>query len=248
MADDPGFQTRQGRSTPEKIYVREFDLTEELMGDLDLGEMLFLVLRGHRPDPPQSEMVNAVLVSLVEHGLTPSALAARLTYYGAPESLQGAVASGLEGVGSRLVGPTQEVARLLQTSLEESGDQDVSGLAELIVEEYTEKGDILPGLGHPEHDPEDPRTVKLFTMARNREVDGRHMALIQAIQTRASDSLDKHLPINVTGAIGAILSDMGFEWRIVRGFSVIARSVGLVGHLKEEIENPISPDLWSEMG
>lgn len=247
MSESSDFSTRQGRSNPDRIFVRDFDLTEELMGELDLGEMTFLVLRGRRPDEREARMINTVLVTLVEHGLTPSALAARLTAYGEPESLQGAVASGLLGVGSRFVGPTQNVAELLQTTLEEADGDSPGEMAEEVVGEYRRRGDILPGLGHPEHDP-DPRSVKLFGLADELDLAGEAVGLIQAIQTEAEERLDRSLPINVTGAIGAILTDMDFDWRVVRGFSVISRCVGLVGHFQEELEDPIGPELWAMMG
>lgn len=247
MSESPDFRTRQGRSTPDQIFVRDFDLTEELMGELDLGEMTFLVLRGHKPDEAEAAMINTVLVTLVEHGLTPSALAARLTAYGEPESLQGAVASGLLGVGSRFVGPTQNVAKLLQTTLEEHGGDSTEEAAETVVAEYRRRGDILPGLGHPEHDP-DPRTVKLFELAEELGLSGDAVDLVRAIQAEAERRLERSLPINVTGAIGAILTDMNFDWKVVRGFSVISRCVGLVGHFQEELEDPIGPELWAMMG
>ncbi len=247
MSESPDFRTRQGHSTPAEIFVRDLNLTDELIGELDLGEMTYLVLRGQKPDDREARMVNAVLVTLVEHGLTPSALATRLTAYGEPESLQGAVASGLLGVGSRFVGPTQDVAELLQTTLREHDEESLETMADGVVSGYRERGEILPGLGHPEHDP-DPRTVELFELAETLELSGDGVALIRAVQQEAEERLDRSLPINVTGAIGAILTDMGFDWQVARGFSVISRCVGLVGHFQEELEDPIGPKLWTLMG
>lgn len=231
------------RSTSERIEIHGLDLVTELIGVVGLGDMAFLELKGRLPNPGESVVVNALLVALVEHGLTPSALAARLTLLGAPEALQGAVAAGLLGLGEVFVGSIEGAAHMLQEGLE-GGDQDVSEIARRIVNEHRARGAILPGLGHPIHRKADPRTRRLFVVAQANGVAGRHVELMRAIGLEAEAAHGRALPVNVTGAIGAIASDLQIPWRICRALGVMARAVGLAGHLLEEIEHPIAPELW----
>jgi citrate synthase len=238
-------------STATNVFVRGQDL-DDLIGTVDVGEMLFLLLTGRLPTSSEGRITNAVLVALVEHGMTPSAMAARLTWLGAPENFQGAVASGLLGVGSRLVGSVDEVARTLQEAVaglrrdDGTAADDVAfyaQTAEELVADYHERRVPIPGIGHPVHQPEDPRTVRLIALAAELGLRGPHLCLQQAIRVAAGRRWDRHFPINVTGAIGAIVSDLGFPWQVARGFPLISRCVGLVGHLREEIDHPMAQSL-----
>lgn len=232
-------------SNRTRIVVRGHDLPSEVIGRLDLGDFSFLQLTGRLPTPEQSRVYNAILVTLVEHGLTPSALAARLTYAGAPESMQAAVAAGLCGLGTVFVGSMENAARLLSEALPSSaGEVDIEGRARIIAAEYKASGRILPGLGHPIHKPVDPRAPRLFEVAAECGLSGNYVALIQAIAAEAERLSGKPLPVNATGAIGALCCELGFSWKVVRGFGVMARAVGLVGHILEEAENPIAQELW----
>src|SRR5207302_8871621 len=128
------------------------DLTADLMGSINLGDMAFLELLGRRPSAGESIVFNAMLVSLVEHGITPNTLAARLTYLGAPEALQGAVAAGLLGLGSVFVGTIDGAARMLQEALApEKVGADLALIAQAVVREHVEAQQLIPGLGHPIH-------------------------------------------------------------------------------------------------
>lgn len=232
-------------STRDRIVVRGRSLPDELLGSLNLGDFAFLQLTGNVPTPEQSRLFNAILVTLVEHGLTPSALAARLTYTGAPEAMQAAVAAGLCGLGSVFVGSMEGAARMLYAALpkgEAAGDLDA--LAREVVAGYRARREILPGLGHPIHKPIDPRTPRLFAIAAECGMAGPYVALIQKIAAEAERAAGKPLPVNATGAIGAICCELGFPWTVVRGFGVMARAVGLVGHIMEEAERPIAQEIW----
>lgn len=245
MSEQWSFSTRTGHSSPDSIEVYGFNLSEELIGELNLGEMFYLVVKEEKPSQNEARLLNAILISLVEHGLTPSAVSTRLTYLGEPESLQGAVASGLLGVGSQFVGTTENTAKILQRTIQDQDDNSTtSDLASEIVEDFRNRGESIPGLGHPLHEPEDPRTVKLLDLAAKLDQTGKHTALLKEVRDHLSKKIDRTLPINVTGTIGALLSDMGFSWRIIRGCSIVSRCVGLIGHLKEEQENPMAMDLW----
>lgn len=215
-----------GWSTPDRIVVRGKDLPREILGTLNLGDMAFFELTGNLPDARQSRLFNAMAVTLVEHGVTPSALAARLTYLGAPEAMQAAVAAGLCGLGSVFVGSMEGCAKLLSEG--KSAEQIIS------------ENKRIPGLGHPLHKPVDPRTVRLFEIARETSFYGKYCQLIEAIGKM------KGLPVNATGAIGALACELGLDWRAVRGIGVMARAVGLVGHLLEESRRPMAEAVWHQ--
>jgi citrate synthase len=212
-----------GWSNRERIVVRGKDLPGEILGHLNLGDMAFLELTGRTPDEKESKLFNAMVVTLVEHGVTPSALAARLTYLGAPEAMQAAVAAGLCGLGSVFVGSTEGVARMLSEST------DAAELA---------KQKRIPGLGHPLHKPVDPRTVRLFEIARETGFYGKYCRAMEALAKA------RNLTLNATGAIGALACELGLDWRAVRGLGVMARAVGLVGHILEESRQPIAEEVW----
>jgi len=217
-------RTEMGWSTTDRIVVRGKDLPGELLGNINLGDMAWLELTGRLPSADESRMFNAMVVTLVEHGVTPSAIAARMTYLGAPEAMQAAVAAGLCGLGSVFVGSTEGCARMLMEH------KDVKS----ILENYQQ----IPGLGHPIHRPVDPRTVKLFEIAKECGFFGAYCELMISI------AKTKNLTLNATGAIGAISCEMKLDWKAVRGLGVMARAVGLVGHLLEESRDPMAGEIW----
>ena len=216
-------------STVDRIVVRGKDLPGEILGNLNLGDMAFLELTGRIPNTKESKLFNAMVVTLVEHGVTPSALVARLTYLGAPEAMQAAVAGGLLGLGSVFVGSMEGVAKLC-TEAFASASPDIPA----ILERYKR----VPGLGHPLHKPVDPRTVRLFEIARETGFYGRYCRLMEEIAAQ------KKLTLNATGAIGALACELGLDWRCVRGLGVMARAVGLVGHVLEEARDPMAEEIW----
>jgi citrate synthase len=212
-----------------------------LLGKVSLGDVAFLELKGRLPSAPESAMFNALAVTLVEHGLTPSTIAARLTYFGAPESLQGAVAAGLLGMGDRFGGSIEEAARMLQ---EAPAAGERRAVAREIVAGYRKRKEIIPGLGHPVHNP-DPRTARLFELAEQNGFSGRHVRLMELIGQKATAVYGRDLPVNATGAIAAIATEMEIPWRVTRGLALIARAIGLVAHVQEEMDDPIAAEIWS---
>ncbi len=217
-----------GWSTAQRIVVHGKDLPDEILGHLNLGDMAFLGLTGRVPTANESRLFNAMVVTLVEHGVTPSAMVARLTYLGAPEALQAAVAAGLLGLGSVFVGSMEGVARILSEAVEKGKD------AKTVLAENRR----MPGLGHPIHKPIDPRTVRLFELAKETGFYGKYCQLMEAI------AKERNITLNATGAIGALACELGLDWKIVKGLGVMARAVGLVGHLLEETRQPMAETLW----
>jgi citrate synthase len=236
-----------GWSTANRIVVQGHDLVD-LIGKVSLGDFAFLELKGRLPSPEESTVFNAIAVTLVEHGMTPSAIAARLTYFGAPESLQAAVAAGLLGMGSRFGGSIEESARTLQESLAAAGPEaDLGEVARDVVAAYQKTKQPIAGLGHPIHKPIDPRTPRLFAIALENGLSGRNIELMKLISEEASRAYGRELPVNATGAIGAILSELDFPWQVGRGLAVIARSIGLVAHVQEEVKEPLAAEIWSRV-
>ena len=215
-------------STVDKIVVRGKDLPGEILGHLNLGDMAFLELTGRVPNAKESKIFNAMVVTLVEHGVTPSAIVARMTYLGAPEAMQAAVAAGLLGLGSVFVGSMEGVAKMLS-----EGPLDAKRLVE--------ENKRIPGLGHPLHKPVDPRTVRLFEIAKETGFFGKYCELMLEI------SKIKKLTLNATGAIGALACELGLDWKCVRGLGVMARAVGLVGHILEETREPMAYEIWERI-
>ena len=231
-------------STPDRVVVRGHDLVQ-LIGKVGLGEFAFLELKGRLPTPEEANVFNAITITLVEHGVTPSAMATRLTYHGAPESVQGAVAAGLLGMGDRYGGPVGDVARMLQDALAADPDRDVVEVARETVSGLLAARRPVPGIGHPIHKPVDPRVAPLFRVAEENGFRGRFVELIEAISAEAGAQTGRELPVNATGAIGALASELGFPAGMCRGLAVMARAIGLVAHVQEEIEEPMAAELWA---
>lgn len=233
-------------SSTDQIVVRGKSLPDDILGKMNIGDFSYFQLTGRVPTPQQSQVFNAIIVTLAEHGITLSSLVARMTYAGAPESMQAAVAAGLCGLGSVAVGTMEGSARFLSDALPsgDSDDVDLDRLAQDIVARFRAQRASIPGLGHLIHKPIDPRTPRLFAIAEENGLSGRYVELMKRVQIEAERVTGKSLPINATGAIGAICCELGFSWKICRGFGVMARAIGLVGHILEEIERPISGEIW----
>jgi len=248
-------RTGIGSWEPDRITVGGRDLPSEVMGRLTLTELAFLLVTRREPTPGQRRVVDAVLVSLADHGLTPSALAARLTYTGAPEAIQGAIAAGLLGAGSVFLGPTGDTASFLADALATRGhggngevdDALLRRIAEAAVEERRRAGLLVPGLGHPVHRVEDPRVPRLYALAAEEGLLGPHLRLLALVAEVHEDVTGRRLPINGAGAGGAALVDAGIPPGSVRGFALIARTAGLVAQLAEEAEHPIGRSLADDV-
>ena len=229
-------------SSPTDILIRGKSLPRELIGKVTFTEMIWFQLLGTEPSEAQRALLDASLVTLMEHGLTPTAVAARMTYTSAPEAMQGAVAAGLLSVGSLFVGTMEGCGKLL-TRIASSDDQETEALD--IVSEARARKERLPGLGHPVHRPTDPRTEALFALAREHGAFGDHCCALEALAKAASEALGRPLPPNATGAIAAVMLDAGVPAEILRGLALISRCAGLVGHIREEQQTPAMGAMWA---
>jgi citrate synthase len=231
-------------STPDDIIVRGRSLCHDLMGTLNFTEMMCFQILGRVPDAAQRAVVDASLLALMEHGLTPSVLATRLVYSSAPEALQGAVSAGLLAVGSRFVGTVEGCAALLERMIGSGPASDPATEATRIVAEHRAARQPVPGFGHNLHVPDDPRTPRLFALARQHGVAGPRVAALEALSAALDQALGRHLTINATGAVAAVLGDVGVPAAIMRGFVLVARCAGLVGHIHEEQQSPAMSSIW----
>jgi citrate synthase len=247
MRQQKPIRSDMGWSSADRIVVRGMDLVNEVIGKVSLGDMAWLEITGGLPGPRESALFNALMVTLVEHGMTPTAIAARMTFLGAPESMQAAVAAGLAGMGNVFVGTIEGSARIMQQALAGTSKPELKRIAADIVADFRARKAAIPGIGHPIHKPIDPRTPRLFQLARENGYYGDYCELIQMIAAEAERASGKVLPVNATGAIGAIASELGLDWRICRGIAVMGRAVGLVGHIAEEIRNPIAAQIWEDI-
>jgi len=228
MADEKP-KTNITSIAPGKILVKGYDIAE-LMGRKTFGEVVYLILKGELPTGAEGKMMDAILTSSVDHGITPpSSLAARIIMSGG-NPLNAAVAGGILTIGESHGGAIEQCARLLQEFAARNEEPEV--LSKNLLNELSAKKIRMPGFGHRLHNV-DPRTVRLFQMADELKFSGKHQKLAKAVEA-AFKKGGKELPINVDGAIAAVISDMGFDWRLGKGFFIISRTVGLVAHAHEE--------------
>lgn len=242
------FHTWIGSSTPDSITVGGLDLPSEVMGRLSLTELAYLLVTHREPTTSECRMLDTVLVALADHGLTPGALAARLTHTGAPEAVQASVAAGLLGAGSVFLGPTGDTAEFLAGVLAgEPEEADLAALADAAVAARRAAGLRVPGLGHPVHREVDPRTPRLYELAAEEGLLGPHLRLLTEVAAAHERQSGRPLPINGAGAAGAALADLGLPPEVIRGFVLIGRTAGLVAHLAEEARDPIGLPLWLQI-
>ncbi|HUC74881.1 MAG TPA: citryl-CoA lyase [Vicinamibacterales bacterium] len=221
---------------PNKIQVRGYSL-DEMMGRLSFAEAVYLLLMGELPTPTIGRILNAVLVSSIDHGVTPpSTLAARnVATSGAP--LKDCVAAGILAFGPHHGCDIESCMRFLDRGLTlmRSG-KTMQQAAEAIVAECADEHEVPPGFGHRFHT-RDPRAARLFQMALELEVEGEHVRLIRAAERVLADPegrFKRPLPVNVDGAIAAICADLGFAYELGNAIFLISRLPGLIAHAHEE--------------
>ncbi len=244
------FPTSLGTSSADEIRLLGQDLTTDLMGKVGFGELAYWLVALRRPTPSETRVFEAVLVALADHGFTPTAIAARLTYLSAPDSLQGALAAGLLGGGSRFLGVTEDCGAFLHAVVADLGD-DLPSTDEAwdtvaldAVRRTRDTGRHVPGLGHPVHKQGDPRTPALIRIADEEGLRGPHLRLFEAVGRVHEQVLGRRLPLNGAGVCGAALADLGLPVELLRGFALLARAAGLLGQIAEERRRPIGMDAY----
>jgi citrate synthase len=238
-AERPG--TAISTSDVDRINVRGFDLAEDLIGHVSFGEFFAILLLGERPSPALARLLDACLVAIAEHGLTPSVQAARMTYSAASDALQGAVAAGLLGCGTTVLGASEDAGRLLSAIVARAraGEHQDTVTIELL-QEMKRTRRALPGFGHRQHKNGDPRALRLLALARELGTSGAHVAALDAVARLHPGVLERCLPLNATGAIAAVLLGAGFPGEVLKGIPLVARAAGIVAHLLEESRRPIA--------
>jgi citrate synthase len=223
--------TRISHASADRVDVRGRDLAGDLMGRLGFTEYFHLLLTGREPTEDERFFLDLVLVSIAEHGLMPSNVAARMTFAADPGSLQGAVAAGILGAGPVILGATEECAKLLEQAR-------VRGAGEAVREIRDAKGRV-PGFGHPLHRQLDPRAERILQLADERAVGGTYVALARELRVAVEETWGWPLTLNVSLAIAAVLLDLGYPPFVARAVPILARTAGLLAHLQEEEEHPI---------
>ncbi len=223
----------------DSITLRGKDLVNEVIGHYSFTAAFLLQALGKPPTDQQVKLVDLVLVTIMEHGLVPSAVASRLTYHGAPESLQGAVAAGLLGVGDRYAGTAGKCGELVNQLLSAPDLAEAANSA--VVQARANKAPI-PGFGHPIHKGRDPRVSRLIEHLPS---DAPALLAMLAIEQALKEVLGKPLVMNVSAAMAAVMAHAEIPSTMMRGVVLIARCAGLVGHVVEEMQNPVGHALWT---
>ncbi len=218
---------------PDRVEVRGRDLAGDLMGRLTFTEYFHLLLTGREPTDDQRFFLDLLLVSIAEHGMMPTNVAARMTLAADPGSLQGAVAAGILGAGPVVLGTSEECARLLEEAVA-SGREPLE-----VARAIHDAGDKVPGFGHPVHRPLDPRAERILELADERGVSGAYVQFARTLRDAIAEVWGKALTMNVAMPMAAVLLDLGYPGSVVKAIPILARTAGLLAHLAEEQEEPL---------
>ena len=230
------------RYTSQAVYYGEDDLVSDLLGRASFVDVFMKQTFGIVPTAAQRRIIEAVLVTLMEHGMTPSAIATRMIYARSPDNRQAGVAAGLVAFASRFVGTMEPAAELLDRIVDAGND----GLKESqrIAQDFRVRREAVPGFGHHLHRPDDPRAIALLNLAREVGTHGPHCAALEQLAAEVDAAAGRHITINATGAIAAILGDIGIPAALMRGFAVLSRAAGLIAHIAEEQREPSGRFIW----
>ncbi len=227
-------------SDEHTIVIRGHDLSKDLIGKLSFVDHFFLLLVGRMPGAGETAVLNATLVAIAEHGLVPSVQAARMTFAAAPDAMQGAVAAGILGCGSVVLGSSETAGRMyseIDAQVQAGTPLDEAALA--VMSAWRAAGKSIPGYGHPLHKERDERVGALFAVAQRAGTDLRFVHIAEAAEAMLPRVLNKPLKLNVSGAIPAVLLGAGFPVQALKGVPILARTAGLIAHLFEEMQQPI---------
>ena len=233
--------TRIGTPTSEttRFRMRGKDVLTEIVGEKSFSEAFYFIVSGNEPSAGEVRILDACLIILMDHCITPNALVARMVEDSMPNDVQVPVAAGLLMIGNKFVGTMAGAGQILKDCMDQDGDKR-EWLAATVAS-YREQKRFIPGFGHPYYKPEDPRAARLFEVARGNGAKGEYIELVQVLGEEIDKAAGRHLTLNVTGALGAVLNEIGFPVEVMRSVSVIGRAAGLVAHIYEEKRNPVVP-------
>ncbi len=234
--------THIAMAEPHGSTIRGLSLVDDLMGKLTFTEMTYFLCTGTKPNAAQTRVLDACLVTLMEHGWTPSSLIARIAADSRPDDSQVAFAAGLLTLGPSYAGTLEECAKLL---LAGTAAPDADAFCLETVRDHRARKAALPGFGHPLHKPDDPRTPRLLEIASEEGLAGKYVGFLLRLGRAVDSVFGKHITINATGAIGALLLEIGLEPGVMRGLAVVSRASGLIGHIREERQTHAARALWS---
>ena len=227
-------QTAISQVFPDRILVRGYSLVE-LAQARAFGDVVYLLLQGELPTGQEGRLIEVMLAMMVEHSINAPSVHAARTVASAGSPLQTAVAAGVSAIGEFHGGAGGACARLLQEAVAAAPPEaDLRAVAREIVADFRRRKQRLPGFGHRFHNP-DPRAEALLALAQRWGVAGCHTALAQALVQALQEATGRSLPLNIDGAVAALISDMGFHWRMGKGLFLLARTAGLLAHVQEEM-------------
>ncbi len=231
--DDQKWQTALTSIAPNKILVRGYPL-DEAMGRLTFGEAIYLLFMGEVPSPGIGRLMEAILVSFIDHGATPpSTLAARNTAT-TGAATRACVAAGLLGFGKFHGGDIESCMQFLDSGLDMVRQgSSYRESAQRLVQRCQDANEALPGFGHRFHT-RDPRAARLFQMALELEVEAGHIQMIRAVELVLNDNPKEHVPVNIDGAIAAVCGDIGIPPSVANALFIISRAPGIAAHAEEE--------------
>jgi citrate synthase len=227
--------------TKDAVFYRDDNLVEDLLGKASFLDVFMKQAFNRSPTQSEIRLIDAVLVCLMEHGMTPSAIAARMIYSSSPENIQAGVAAGLLAVGSRFVGTMEDCAQFLGQI---AGAQDGRATARKIADDFRARREPVPGFGHHLHKPDDPRAPALLALARELGHSGGFAQALALLAQEVDVAASRHITINATGAIAAVLGDLDIPPKLMRAFAVLARAAGLIAHIAEEQTVPAGRSIW----
>jgi citrate synthase len=234
-------KTHIATSDATSITVRGRDLVHDLMGRYSFTDMIYFLIRGRMPTANETRVLDACLVTLMEHGWTPTSIIARLAIDSVPGQAQVGIAAGLLAVGDVFVGTMEGAGRILAEGISKP---DPLAWCRDVVADHRARRAALPGFGHPFHKPDDPRPPRLFAIAREAGCDGRYIGLLQQLSAELDRAMGRHLTINATGAIAALLLEIDLPPHVMRSIATISRAGGLAGHLAEEHDTHAARRIW----
>lgn len=239
--DPPKPTTRIGTPTSDtdRFRMRGKDTLSEIVGEMSFAQAFYLCVTGREATPEVARIFDSCLIILMDHGITPTALVARMVEESVPDDVQIPVAAGIMMIGNKFAGTMQGCAQILQDCKAAGGDQR-AWLADKVAE-YRAAKKFIPGFGHPYYFPEDPRAARLFQIARDNGASGEYIDMVQVLGEEIDKAAGRHLTLNVTGALGAVLSEIDYPVPVMRSASVVGRAAGLVAHIYEEKQHPIAP-------